>query len=209
MIKIRELKKEFREYGITIGCRIIDIESGRSLGIAGNSGSGKTIFSKMLSGLIRDYSGRIELDGISVKEIFRKKIGFSASDGILYDSLTVEEMLFFLSARYGLKKTEYSSRREWFSRYFDIGRIDKRKIATLTGGELQTVKFAAAVIHSPSLVIIDEPFNGLGEAGAESIAGLISGLKDQNVSVIALSSHKDLLMKITDETADIRNGEIG
>jgi ABC-2 type transport system ATP-binding protein len=208
MVRIRELRKEFDKYGIAVECRILDVQSGSPVGISGPSGSGKTLLCKILTGLIKDYSGKIEADGMAVKDIFRRKIGYLPSADNLYENLTVEEMLLFLSGQYGLKKGEYKARSDWFSKYFDLAGVKDRKIITLTGGERQIVKYAASVIHSPAFLVIDEPFDGLGEHGAESISGFIKALGDEGVSVIAVSSNRTLLGSFCENIETINRGKV-
>lgn len=208
MVRVRDLRKEFQKYAMIVECRMLDIESGSPVGISGPSGSGKTLLCKILTGLIKDYSGKIEADGMPVKDLFRKKIGYLPSADNLYENLSVDEMLLFLSSQYGLKKGEYKARSDWFSKYFDLAVIKNRKIISLSGGERQIVKYAASVIHSPSFLVIDEPFDGLGEHGAEDISRFIKALGDEDVSVIAVSSNRTLLSSFCANIETINRGKV-
>lgn len=208
MIKIRDFKKEFKETGFCIECRNLDVADGNSIGIFGDTASGKTLFSMLLSGVIKNYSGSVMIDITELKNTFRKKIGYVPFSNILYPALTVKEMSEFLLDQYKVKKTEYDLKVKWFDQFFAIKDILDRKISTLSGGQLQSVKMFIALIHSPSMLIIDEPFNGLGSSSTEAFKSLIRDLKERNVTIIALSSHKEMIKMITDGFVNLINGKI-
>jgi ABC-2 type transport system ATP-binding protein len=208
MIKIRDLKKEFKDTGFCIECRNLDLADGNSIGIYGDTASGKTLFSMLLSGLIKHYSGSVMIDITELKNTFRKKIGYVPFNNILYPALTVREMSKFMLEQYKVKKTEYDLKVEWFDQFFTINDLLDRKISTLSGGQLQSVKMFIALIHSPSVLIIDEPFNGLGSSSTEAFRSLTFDLKSRNVSVIAFSAQKEMIKMMTDASANLINGKI-
>lgn len=208
MIKIRELKREFRDTGFCIECRNLDVEDGNSIGIYGDTASGKTLFSMLLSGVIKNYSGSVMVDITELRNTFRKKMGYVPFDNILYPALTVKEMSKFLLDQYKVKKTEYDLKINWFDQFFSIRSLEDRRISDLSSGQLQFVKIFFALIHSPSVLIIDEPFNGLGSSSTESFISIMSDLKERKVSVIAFSSHKELIKMISDGSVNLINGKI-
>ncbi|MBN2857203.1 MAG: ATP-binding cassette domain-containing protein [Candidatus Delongbacteria bacterium] len=208
MIKIRDLKKEFKDTGFCIECRNLDVTDGCSIGIYGDTGSGKTLFSMLLSGVIKNYSGSVMIDITELKNTFRKKIGYVPFGNILYPALTVGEMSKFMMEQYKIKKTELDLKIQWFDQFFMISELLERKISTLSSGQLQFVKLFNALIHSPSVLIIDEPFNGPGSSAVGAFRSLLSDLKERNVSVIAFSAHKEMIGMVTDSTVNIINGKI-
>jgi ABC-type multidrug transport system ATPase subunit len=114
----------------------------------------------------------------------------------------------FMLEQYKVKKTEYDLKVEWFDQFFTINDLLDRKISTLSGGQLQSVKMFIALIHSPSVLIIDEPFNGLGSSSTEAFRSLTFDLKSRNVSVIAFSAQKEMIKMMTDASANLINGKI-
>ncbi len=208
MVKIRDLKKEFRKYGFAVECRHLDVESGNPLGISGTTGSGKTLFTKIITGLVGSYSGSVEIAGTELKKLYRKKLGYVPFRNILYGNLTLKENSRFLLSHYRTDPQEYRIKMDWFSEFWDIKRFDGLKISELTDGQLQTVKIFAGLLHSPSVLIIDEPFNGLGSGSTDRFRELFTDIGKRDVTVIAASSSSDLLSVISVRTVQISNGKI-
>ena len=208
MVKIRDLSKVFIKYNFTVECRYLDIDTGGSLGIYGDTGSGKTLFSKTVSGLAGNYSGSVEIAGTELKKIYRKKLGYVPFRNILYGNLTLKEMSVFLLKHYSIDPNEYKVKMDWFSEFWDIRRFDGLRISELTDGQLQSVKIFAGLIHSPSVLIIDEPFNGLGTENTDRFRGLFTDISKRDVTVLAVSSNMNALELMTQRTSKISNGRI-
>ncbi len=208
MIKIRELKKRFNEFGFSIECRHLDVEAGSSMGISGGTGSGKTLFTKTVTGLTGSYSGSVEIAMTELRSTFRRKIGYVPFRNVLYPNLTLKEMSHFMLRQYKAGLEEYSLKMDWFSGFWEIHKMENMRISSLTDGQTQAVKFFIAMLHSPSVLIVDEPFNGLGTSGAEIIKDLFNDIQTRGVSVLAVSSSPDLLKEITEKTALITNGTV-
>ncbi|HXK49731.1 MAG TPA: ATP-binding cassette domain-containing protein [Clostridiales bacterium] len=208
MVKIRDLKKEFSKYSFSIECRHLDVETGSSLGISGTTGSGKTLFTKIITGLAGSYSGSVEIAGTELKKIYRKKLGYVPFKNILYGNLTLKENSRFLLSRYRTDPQDYRIKMDWFSEFWDIRRFDGLKISELTDGQLQTVKIFSGLLHSPAVLVIDEPFNGLGSGSANRLRDLFTDIGKREVTVIAASSSSDLLSVISGRTVQILNGKI-
>ncbi len=208
MIKIRDLKRNFPAFGLNIECRILDVPSGSSAGIYGSSGSGKTLMSKIVSGIIKNYTGSVQTELSEAGDTYKKKIGYLPFTNTLYPVFKVREMMLFLISRYGIKEAEYDLKAEWFAQFREIRPFANRRICTLSAGELQSVKLFASVIHSPSVLVMDEPFNGLGTEDSEMIRMMVDDLKKRDVSILAFSSHKELLSVISDEMRTIGSGKV-
>jgi len=208
MIKIRDLKKNFREFHFDIECRNLTVETGSSFGIYGDTASGKSLLSMILSGVIKNYSGSIEISMTELRSTYRKKIGYLPFKNVLYGEYTVKEISKFLLEQYKSPESEYELKIEWMSRFYNVREISGRKISTLSDGQLQIIKLFSSLIHSPSVLIIDEPFNGLGSSSIELFNSLIEDLKNQEVTVLAFSSNKDYLKEITGGMTTISNGTV-
>lgn len=208
MIKIRDLKKDCSYNGFSLECRNLDVPDGNSLGVYGDTGSGKTLFGMLLAGILKNYSGSVQIDMTELKNTFRKKIGYLPFNNVLYTGLTVQEMSKFLLAQYKIRKTEYDLKVEWFDQFFRIKDLVKKRISVLSGGELQTVKLFTSLIHSPSVLIIDEPFNGLGSGSIGMFELLYKDLKERNVSIISFSCHEDMIKMMSDAFVSLIRGKI-
>lgn len=208
MIKIRDLKRNFIEYKFSIECADLKIGTGKSFGIYGSTASGKTLFSKIISGVIRNYSGSVELGMTEVRSTYRKKIGYLPFRNILYSDMTVKEISMFLLSQYKIPDQEFDLKLEWFSQFCDIKFLINRKLFSLSDGQLQQVKYFASLIHSPSVLIIDEPFNGLGNQNIDFINSLMADITKREVTVLAFSSNKEYLTEITEGISEISHGKV-
>jgi ABC-2 type transport system ATP-binding protein len=128
MIKIRNLKYIEKKSGFSVECMNLNAESGKRLGIYGGSASGKTLFTQILSGIIKNYSGSIEIGITELRNTYRKKIGYVPFDNILYRELTVKEMSLLLLDQYKVPEPELKIKSEWFSNYFDMSDMWSKKI---------------------------------------------------------------------------------
>ena len=208
MIKIRDLKYCFKEYEFEINCQNLTADTGTSIGVYGKTASGKTLFSQIVSGVIRNYSGSVEIGMTELRSTYRKKIGYLPFRNILYNEMTVKEMSLFLLSQYKVAPSEFELKLKWFSQFCEINSLISRKIFSLSDGELQYIKYFSALIHSPSVLIIDEPFNGLGDDNVVFIKSLLEDINSREVTVLAVSSHKDLLTKISGRIYTVSEGKI-
>jgi len=208
MIKIRNLKKDFPKYGFSLECRHLSVETGEMAGIYGAAGSGKTLLTKTLAGLTGGYSGSVEIASTELRDTYKKKIGYLPFRNVLYGNLTLKEMSNYLLGQYKIKTEEFDLKLDWFSSLWDIKSYAGKRISSLTDGQLQSVKLFISLIHSPSVLIIDEPFNGLGSGSADNFSAVLENIRKKQVSVIVASASPDLLSKITQNNFQISNGKI-
>jgi len=208
MIKIRDLKRNFKEYDFEINCQSLTVDTGTVCGICGRTASGKTLFSQVVSGIIKNYSGSIEIGMTELSSTYRKKIGYIPFKNVLYNDMTLKEMTVFLLNQYKVPESEFDLKLNWFSQFYDIKDLVKRRISCLTDGQLQYIKYFVSLIHSPSVLVIDEPFNGLGDESAELVRSLFEEVNRKGVTVLALSSHEDYLKKSTGCVHYIIEGKI-
>ncbi len=163
------------------------------LGIAGSNGSGKSTLLKIISGLIKPTSGKVEWkiqgDTLSPKAII-PFIGFSAPYVQLYEELTVDENLRFLVE---LQKNSVIKDINELLEQFEIEKLSNSLYGNLSTGQQQRVKLASAVIKKPSILIMDEPGSNLDLKGKSLIRNLVQKFKDSDRMVIIASNQKDEL----------------
>ena len=208
MIKIRDLKRNFKEYDFELDCQSLTADTGTTCGVCGRTASGKTLFSQVVSGVIKNYSGSIEIGMTELSSTYRKKIGYLPFKNILYNDMTLKEISVFLLSQYKVPESEFDLKLEWFSQFYDIRDLVKRKISSLTGGQLQYIKYFVSLIHSPSVLIIDEPFNGLGDESVDIVKSLLEEVNRKGVTVLALSSHTEYLKRTAGSIHYITDGKI-
>lgn len=186
---IRHLSHKYsKEWAIFDLC--FDLPRKGIVGLLGSNGAGKSTFMNILCGVLTPTSGRILIDGIDVAEDplgSRKTLGFLPQKAPLYTDLTVDEYLRYCAK---LRKVESTSERRAIDKAKSrcgIAHFSKRLIRNLSGGYQQRVGIAQAILHNPSLVVLDEPTNGLDPNQIVAVRELIREISEEN-SVI-LSTH--------------------
>lgn len=190
----RRLSKHYRHpwtLRVTQGLSALDLEirRGEVFGYMGPNGAGKTTTIKLLTGLLRPSSGMGWLLGAAIgTERSRCRLGFLPEQPYFYDSLNGIEYLEFVGRLSGLAGREALDRaREWLGRVGLSGR-ERLPLRKYSKGMLQRLGLAAALVHGPELLILDEPMSGLDPFGRRDVRELILEQRERGVTVM-LSSH--------------------
>ncbi len=206
MIKIRNLSKQYNDFRIE--CHELDINKGEIVGISGAVASGKTLFSKIISGIHKRYDGQIELGMVNLGSVHKKFLSYVPSSNILYNDLTVNDHIKFLSSEFKVNKTEVTAKINWYDQFYNINTILNRKIHSFTSGELQYIKIFLSLLHSPSVLIIDELFTGLGSNDVPVFKQLFQEISEREVTILFTSSHLEYIKTLTENIFQITNGVI-
>ncbi len=168
-----------------------DIGRGEIFGLVGPNGAGKTTTIRMITGLLRPDSGRITIGNYDVvKEPTKAKsiFGYIPDKAFLYEKLTAREFLIFISAIYGIEKSEALKRAGSFLELFEIKDVEDELIESFSQGMRQRLLFASALIHNPKVLLVDEPFVGLDPFGVRIFKGAIRDLSKSGVAIF-LATH--------------------
>ncbi len=167
-----------------------EIREGECVGFLGLNGAGKSTTLRLLSCLLLPTSGRISVRGLDVVEnphAIRKLIGYLPDVPPLYPEMTVSEYLRFAGSLRGLSGSELKSRFTRVLRQCNVEEVADNPISTLSHGYRQRVGIAQAIIHGPSLLILDEPIQGLDPVQIVDMRNLIASLRGEHT--ILLSTH--------------------
>ncbi len=193
-IRIEDLTKVYRgnwSLRSSVGLDRLNLEVARGevFGYLGPNGAGKTTTLKILTGLLKPTSGRAWLLGESIERVeSRRRLGFLPEQPYFYDSLTGIEYLEFVARLSGLGAHESTrAARHWFGRV-GLGERGRLALRKYSKGMLQRLGLAAALVHAPELVILDEPMSGLDPFGRRDVRDLILEQRERGVTVM-FSSH--------------------
>ncbi len=208
-IKVTGLVKH---YGSLVAVNNIsfDVKEGEIFGFLGPNGAGKTTTIRMLTGLSRPTAGRIELLGFNIESDVKAKklIGVVPEASNLYDDLTALENLFFMGKLYGVTKKERCKRAEALLELFRLQEKRNQPFDTLSRGMKRALTIAAALIHNPKILFLDEPTVGLDVMAARSLRKVIKELRNQGMTIFLTTHYLEEADMLCDRIAIIVKGEI-
>ena len=172
-IEISHLKKS---YALKPVLRNIDLvlPRGQRLALLGANGAGKTTLLRILAGLSKAGSGTVFIEGLDSRyelQAIRRQVGFVAHQPYLYEELTVLENLLFFGQLYGV--TQRRERAMLLLQRVGMERRSNERIRALSRGQVQRVAWARALLHAPSLLLLDEPDTGLDQNGNQLVQALL------------------------------------
>ena len=168
------------------------VAKGEVFGLIGPDGAGKTSMFRILCSLLLPESGTATVDGFDVvsqmKEI-RRRVGYMPGKFSLYQDLTVEENLQFFATLFGTTVEEgYDSIRAIYSQ---IERFKHRRAGALSGGMKQKLALSCALVHSPSVLFLDEPTTGVDPVSRKELWEMLAGLKERGITIVASTPYLD------------------
>lgn len=186
----------------------LDVPYAQIFGILGPSGSGKTTLVKMVAGVDEATNGEVYvLDQKMPKLTIMNHIGYMAQADALYGELTAEENLKFFASMYKLSKQKIHGRIQAVMEIVDLTAFLKRPVKEFSGGMKRRLSLAIALIHEPSILILDEPTVGIDPLLRISIWNELHRLRDNGTTIIVTTHVMDELEKC-DNLCMIRDGKI-
>ena len=166
-ITARQLTRKFGDK-VAVDHIDLDIPSGRIYGFLGPNGSGKSTTLRMLCGMLLPSDGHAEVFGLSVvkdAEAIRRRLGYMPQRFSLWEDLTTDENLHFIAELYGLEG-DVKARIALQRAKYDLEDLRTQRAGTMSGGQRQRLALAAATLHSPELLLLDEPTRSLDPLAA-------------------------------------------
>jgi ABC-2 type transport system ATP-binding protein len=185
-VRVQALAKKFGAF--TAVDRIsFEVRRGQIFGLLGPNGAGKTTTFRMLCGLLAPSGGELRVAGADVRKASasaRARLGYVAQRFSLYGPLSVTENLEFFASAYGLRGEHARARIEWAMKQFELGDHARTTSAQLPGGFKQRLAMAAALLHEPEILFLDEPTSGADLPARRSFWRRITALAEQGVTII-------------------------
>jgi ABC-2 type transport system ATP-binding protein len=208
-----ELNQLTRRYGATLAVDNLTLElrPGEIFGFLGPNGAGKTTTFKMAVGLLRPDSGSVKICGFDIKQEERQAkacIGFVADDPFLYEKLNAEEFLELVCALWNVSRMDGEKRAERLLRLFDLYNVRADLIDTYSKGMKRKIALAAALIHDPKVLILDEPTDGLDPAAARMVRDLLRELADRGKTVFLSTHILEIAERFCDRVGIIDQGRL-
>jgi len=185
-VQVRDLVRQFGAF-TAVDHISFDVQRGEIFGLLGPNGAGKTTTFRMLCGLLPASSGTLRVADMDLRRArasARQRIGYVAQKFSLYGQLTVAENLEFFASAYSLRGDKKKSRIDWAIRQFDLGEFIDLASGDLPGGFKQRLAMAAALLHEPELLFLDEPTSGADPLARREFWRRITALAAQGVTVV-------------------------
>lgn len=185
------------------------VDDGQVLGLLGPNGAGKTTTLRVLSTALQPNAGKVIINGIDVLKdplLARKKIGFLSGSTGLYGRLSGRENIEYFGQLHGMDKASIAQRIDVLASMLDMHSFLDRRCENFSTGMKQKTAIARAVVHSPEVVILDEPTTGLDIMATQTILDFIRGLKKDGIPVIFSTHHLDEVAELCDQVTIIDQG---
>lgn len=210
IIKLDRLEKKYNEKTIVSGITL-SIEKGELFGLLGPNGAGKSTTISMLAGLIKPTSGKIYVNGMDIAKHpmeGKKRIGLVPQEIALYPALSAVDNLRFWGRMYGLSGKHLEERVTEVLRIVNLEDRKKQIIKSYSGGMQRRINIAAALLHEPEILIMDEPTVGIDPQSRNYILEKVKELNARGMTVIYTSHYMEEVEFLCNRIAIIDEGKI-
>lgn len=210
MISVNHLKKDYGPVQALKGISF-DILQGELFGLLGPNGAGKTTTISILSTLLPSDEGTVTMAGLDLKkhpQEFKKNMGVVPQEIALYNELTAYANLLFWGSLYSVPKAELLPRIDQTLK--QVGLFDRRndKVKTYSGGMKRRINIAAALLHRPKILFMDEPTVGIDPQSRNLIFEVVEKLHKEGMTIVYTTHYMEEAERLCDRIAIIDNGQI-
>lgn len=187
-LSIENISKRFGD-NLAVSDLNINIPEGEIFGLLGGNGAGKTTTFRMILGLLTPTTGTVTYQGRKINYKMTDNIGYLPEERGLHPKLKVREQIQYLGKLKGMTSKEVDQQLDYWLEKFEVPENKDKKIEKLSKGNQQKIQVIAAIIHNPSLIILDEPFSGLDPINVEILKRSVIELKNNGATII-FSTHR-------------------
>ena len=184
------------------------VRRGRLTGFVGGNGAGKTTAMRIILGVLSSDAGTVTLDGQPLDGPTRATFGYMPEERGLYPKMKVAEQLAYLARLHGVDRGAADRRARTLLDRLGLGERADDKLETLSLGNQQRAQIAAALVHEPQVLILDEPFSGLDPMAVEVVQGVLTEQASRGVPVLFSSHQLDVVERLCDDLVVIAAGTI-
>ncbi len=209
-LSIRSLGKRFGEK-VAVNGISLDVPSGSFFGLVGPNGAGKTTALSMATGLLRPDAGQVWVHGIDVwADPLRAKAAMGVlADGVrLFDRLSGRQLVTYSGLLRGMDRATVEERTEDLLRVLDLQDAGSKLVVDYSAGMTKKIALATALIHSPRLLVLDEPFEAVDPVSAANIRNILADYVTHGGTVIVSSHVMDLVQRMCSHVAVIAEGNL-
>jgi ABC-2 type transport system ATP-binding protein len=207
MLELHDLHRRFGDV-VALDGMTFTVEAGKVVGFLGPNGAGKTTAMRAVLGVTALDAGRIEFEGREVNAQARRHFGYMPEERGLYPGMRVLDQLEYLGRLHGMDAAAaQASARRQCERLGLAERVDS-KVEELSLGNQQRVQLAAALVHEPDLLVLDEPFSGLDPVGIDDLSAVLAERAHDGATVLFSSHQLDLVEHLCEAVAIVDQGRL-
>jgi len=212
-IPLIETRNLIKRYGDKVAVNNVsfDVQAGEVFGFLGPNGAGKTTTIKMIVGLLQPTSGTVKVSGYDVQAqplLAKASSGYVPDTPNLYGKLTGRELLRFVGDLYNLERKQAAQRAEELLRILDLTAAANDTVDSYSHGMQQKASLAAALMHDPKVLVLDEPTVGLDPKSARLIKDILRQMADRGAAVFLSTHILEIAERMCDRIGIINKGEL-
>lgn len=192
-IQAENVVKKFGDF-TAINNITLNVPKGSIYGFLGPNGCGKSTTIRVLTGLLSPSEGNVDVLGLEIpkqSELLRLKIGYMTQKFSLYDDLTVQENLEFIGQIFGMETKALKARIEEQLSTYGLDQLRKQRVGGMSGGQKQRLSLAAATMHKPKLLFLDEPTSAVDPENRRDFWEQLFDLSDQGTTILITTHYMD------------------
>jgi ABC-2 type transport system ATP-binding protein len=201
------LNRRYGDVAALDDCSLV-VGPGRVVGLLGPNGAGKTTAMRCILGLVPPDRGTVTFDGAPVDREARRRFGYMPEERGLYPRMQVRAQLEYLARLSGLDRRKARAGVDAWLERLGLGQRADVRVDALSHGNQQRVQLAAALVHDPALLVLDEPFDGLDPLGVEALSAVIGELARGGAAVLFSSHQLDLVEHVCEDVVIVDRGRV-
>ncbi len=206
------LVKEYRHRRVVNGVSIT-VAAGEIVGLLGPNGAGKTTTFNMVVGVIKPNAGLVKFRDRPITRLpmhrrARLGIGYLTQEPSIFRKLTVEQNILAILETCRMSRQERAVRLKYLLEELDMTRLAKSKAYTLSGGEKRRLEITRALVTSPRLLLLDEPFSGIDPIAVYEVQKIIRRLRERGLGILITDHNVRETLKLVDRAYLIHKGEV-
>src|SRR6187200_220498 len=198
MLELIDLRRRFGDVVALDGVSF-EVPPGRIVGFVGRNGAGKTTAMRISLGVLEADAGQVRWRGEAIDTGVRRRFGYMPEERGLYPKMKVLEQIVYLARLHGYSKSAATDAATALLERLGLGERLGDNVETLSLGNQQRAQIAAALVHDPDVLILDEPFSGLDPMAVDSVAGVLQERAAAGTAVLFSSHQLDLVERLCDD----------
>ena len=212
LLEAKGLAKAYKKRRVVNGVTI-SVSPGEVVGLLGPNGAGKTTSCNMIVGLVRPDEGEVLFEGklisgLAMHQRARRGIGYLTQEPSVFRKLTVEQNILAILETCTSDKLEQKARLKSLLEELDLTTLARNKAYTLSGGEKRRLEITRALVTSPRMLLLDEPFSGIDPIAVYEVQKILRKLKERRMGILITDHNVRETLKLVDRAYIIHKGDV-